>query len=315
MTAKTPKVSSDNSIQISGLLEQSSADFLLYGLATVMMRYAGHRYGTFLDSASTAAKLTIYSTYLEKNRSFRKTANLYHVESKRIKAIVQEIEALLLSSESLTILGSEEPSYLIDLPYLWIEQYPWSPGQSRIPVQSLTETERQQLLSKLPESMPPARLIRDIELDELLRTLYEKATAKISVARFSQCSDPLLEHLKCRLLDAGTIIRLDSTILTNSLYALVQMSYSPKGRSEKISHLVQDVARLFKLLLLWLDERPNVLRAVETLEISPDQEHEALAEMDAFLRSWADKYHQPGGTPMVLQAAVGPDDDPYFTKS
>ena len=294
--------------------DQSAADCLLYNLATVMMKQAGHRYGTFLDSASTAAKMTIYSTYLEKDRSFRKTGNFYHIESKRIKAIVKEIEELLLNSGSLKILGSEEPSYLIDFPHLWLKTYPRQPGQSRVPSCGLTTSEKQAIEEKLPASLPPGRLIRGIELDNLLRMLYEQATETIAVARWQHCSDPLLEHLKCRLLDSQTIIRVDSSALMTPLYALTRVSYSPKGRHGRLSNLIQDVTRFFKLLLLWLDEDPSVLRAVETFEIDPEKEQEALAEMDTFFRSWADKYHQEGGKAMLLQAAIGPDDNPYFTK-
>jgi hypothetical protein len=303
-----------DSSDLRSLLAHSSADSLLYSLATVMMKEAGHRYGTFLDSATTAAKLTIYSTYLEKGQSFRKTGNFYHIEPKRIKAIIREIEDLLLNSESLMILGSEAPSYLMDFPYLWLKTYPWHPEQSRSPIQGLTRAETQFLEAQIPESAPSARFIRDIELDNLLSLLYEQATQQIAVARWQQLSEPLLEHLKCRLLDAETIMRLDAPSLTTPLYALTRMSYSPSGVQEKLSTLLQDVARYFKLLLLWLDEHPMTLRAIETFEMRPGVEIDALTELDAFLRAWADKYHEEGGTPMILQTAVGPDDNPYFTK-
>jgi len=295
-------------------LKKSAADSLLYNLAMVMMKQAGHRYGTFLDSASTAAKLTIYSTYLEKNKSFRKTGNFYHIEAKRIKSIVQEVEALLLNSESLSILGSEEPSYLADFPYLWLKTYPLQDGRSRIPLSSLTKAEKQAIEKTLPPSVPEAQLIRETELDYLLKLLYEASTEKVAVARWHHFSEPLLNHLKCRLLEAKTVLRIDHPNAIQPLYLLTRKSYSPKGMNEKLSNLIQDVARLFKLLLLWLENRPNVLRAVETFEITPGQEEEALAEMDNFLRAWADKYHCEGGTPMVLQAAVGPDENPYFSK-
>lgn len=314
MKLKKTEIPETHACDVSSLLSVSSADSLLYNLASVMMKYAGHRYGTFLDSALTAAKLTIYSTYLEKDHSFRKTGNFYHIEPKRIKAIVNEIEGLLLNSDSLTILGSKEPAYLIDLPYLWLKTYPWQPGTSRIPIQGLTPIEREALEGALPESMPPARLIRETELNDLLSVLYKQATAKIPVARWQHCTEPLLEHLKCRLLDAETIVRIDVRYLTAPLYALTRMSYAPKEMNEKLSCLIQDVARFFKLMLLWLDNDPHSLRAVETFEMCPGKEKEAIAEMDAFLRTWADKYHQNGGTPMILQAAIGVDDNPYFTQ-
>ncbi|MEM9449284.1 MAG: heterocyst differentiation control protein [Cyanobacteria bacterium P01_E01_bin.6] len=314
MEPRTTQIPTMEGVNLPGRLTQSAADSLLYNLAMVMMKQAGHRYGTFLDSASTAAKLTIYSTYLEKNKSFRKTGNFYHIESKRIKSIVQEIEDLLLNSDSLSILGSEEPSYLIDFPHLWFKTYPWKVGRSRIPLPNLTESERRAIEQKLPPSIPNARLIQETELDHLLRLLYEEATEKVAIARWHHFSEPLLNHLKCRLLEAQTIIRIDDPNLMQPLYVLTRMSYSPAGINEKLSNIIQDVARLFKLLLLWLDNRPNVLRAVETFQIKPGREQEAMAEIDTLLRNWADKYHYEGGTPMVLQAAAGPDNNPYFSK-
>ena len=45
----------------------------------------------------------------------------------------------------LKMLGSQEPRYLIQFPYVWMEKYPWQPGRSRIPGTSLTSEEKRQI--------------------------------------------------------------------------------------------------------------------------------------------------------------------------
>jgi len=52
----------------------------------------------------------------------------------------------------------------------------------------------------------------------------------------------------------------------------------------------------------------GVLRGVEVFDIDIDRRQEALQELDEMLRNWADKYHQEGGFPMVLQFAAGSRD-------
>jgi hypothetical protein len=51
------------------------------------------------------------------------------------------------------------------------------------------------------------------------------------------------------------------------------------------------------------------MRAIEALDVAPENWDLALQELDEFLRDWADKYHQDGGKPMALYAAVGPRSD------
>ena len=51
-----------------------------------------------------------------------------------------------------------------------------------------------------------------------------------------------------------------------------------------------------------------MLRGVEVFDIAPQNRQPALEELDQLLRAWADKYHQDGGQPMVLQFAAGTRD-------
>ncbi|HEY9737847.1 MAG TPA: heterocyst differentiation control protein, partial [Trichocoleus sp.] len=76
-------------------LEVGPADKILMYLALGAMKMGGHRYGAFLDAATTAAKLAIYSTYVEQGNNIRKTGFLYHVEPKRVKAIIKEVQEAL----------------------------------------------------------------------------------------------------------------------------------------------------------------------------------------------------------------------------
>jgi hypothetical protein len=61
----------------------------------------------------------------------------------------------------------------------------------------------------------------------------------------------------------------------------------------------------FGLLQAWVREDAGVIRGVEVFDVAPQQRQQALDELDAMLRAWADKYHQDGGLPMVLQFAAG----------
>jgi hypothetical protein len=52
-------------------------------------------------------------------------------------------------------------------------------------------------------------------------------------------------------------------------------------------------------------EDVGALRGIEVFDVAPQRSQEALQELDEMLRAWADKYHQDGGLPMVLQFAAG----------
>lgn len=290
------------------LIESFSAnasDSILLHLAMGTMKMAGHRYGAFLDAATTAAKLAVYSTYLEQGRNLRKTGFLHHVEPKRVKAIAKEIEASLADGKFLKTLGTREPYYLIGLPHLWQERFPWQSGQPRICQDHLTEGERQQLEATLAPDLPPARLVDSYELTELIEELHQSQedSAGVEPARLSEA---LNEHIKFRLIHAGTVFQLDSPLLVDPLYGLALETYSPQDTQQRGLTMIDDVAEFFRLMQGWVEAAPQVMRAVEVFDVDPARKDEALKELDQLLLKWADKYHLEGGEPMVLHLAAGP---------
>nr|4LH9_A Chain A, Heterocyst differentiation control protein [Nostoc sp. PCC 7120 = FACHB-418] len=40
-------------------------------------------------------------------------------------------------------------------------------------------------------------------------------------------------------------------------------------------------------------------------DVPPERWDEAMQELDEIIRTWADKYHQVGGIPMILQMVFG----------
>jgi len=51
------------------------------------------------------------------------------------------------------------------------------------------------------------------------------------------------------------------------------------------------------------------MRVLEELDIPAERVEQALEELDEIIRAWADKYHQIGGTPIVLQMVIGSRDE------
>lgn len=286
-------------------VDNSPADWILLNLALSTMKMGGHRYGSFLDAATTAAKLAIYSTFIEQGNNIRKTGFLYHVEPKRVKAIVQEIQVALAEGQSLKVLNSKEPYYLIALPFLWQEQYPCDPGAARVRLPGLTPGERKTIEESLPASVPQARILDQVEFTELMELLHQMSQEELPSSQRMPFSDALLSHIKFRLLHSGTVIQIDSPLVDIPLYALASESYSPKGEQERVFAMIDDVARFFSLLQAWVREDEGVLRGVEVFDVAPRDRKAALEELDTILRAWADKYHQDGGLPMVLQFAAG----------
>lgn len=286
-------------------VDNSPADWILLNLALSTMKMGGHRYGAFLDAATTAAKLAIYSTFVEQGNNIRKTGFLYHVEPKRVKAIVQEIQVALAEGQSLKVLNSKEPYYLIALPFLWQEHFPCDPGGARVRLQGLTPGERKTIEESLPSSTPRARILDQVEFTELMELLHQMSQEELPSSQRMPFSDALLSHIKFRLLHSGTVIQIDSPLVDIPLYALASESYSPKGEQERVFAMIDDVARFFSLLQAWVREDEGVLRGVEVFDIAPQDRKAALDELDDMLRAWADKYHQDGGLPMVLQFAAG----------
>jgi len=290
------------------VLNNSPADCILFYLAMSTMKMGGHRYGAFLDAATTAAKLAIYATYQEQGENIRKTGFLYHVEPKRIKAIIQEVEAALNQGQGMKGLNSKEPYYLIALPFLWQERFPAKASESRVAIHGLTPNERRQIENDLPPNVPQARILDQVEFNELIEMLHELSQAELPEHQRMPFSDALMSHIKFRLLHSGTVIQIDSPLVGIPLFALASESYTPKGERERVFAMIDDVARYFSLLQAWVKEEPGVLRGVETFDIDINQRQAALEELDDMLRSWADKYHQEGGFPMALQFAAGKRD-------
>lgn len=286
-------------------LKVSSADRLLIYLAISVMKLGGHRYGAFLDAANTAAKLAIYSSYLEQGQNIRKTSFLHHVEPKRVRAIIKEVEALIADGRSLTTLSDQEPYYLIGLPHLWLEKYPWEPGNSRLNSHHLTAKEYEDLASQLPQDTPPALFLDLFEFLDLIKLLHTKSQAEYPPSRQMPLSDALTEHIKFRLLHSGTVTQLDIPFLSIPIFALTRTHYAPKGQRERVFTMMDDLARFCKLMQGWVVERPDIIRGLEVFDVPYDKRDEALAELDALLKAWADKYHQDGGYPMILQLAAG----------
>ena len=132
-----------NDVDLIRRLSPSAMDQIMLYLAFSAMRTSGHRHGAFLDAAATAAKCAIYMTYLEQGQNLRMTGHLHHIEPKRVKAIVEEVTEALTEGKLLKMLGAQEPRYLIQLPYVWLEHYPLPPGSSRLYSTSLTTAEKQ----------------------------------------------------------------------------------------------------------------------------------------------------------------------------
>jgi hypothetical protein len=294
-----------NDLDLIKRLSPSAMDQIMLYLAFSAMRTSGHRHGAFLDAAATAAKCAIYMTYLEQDHNLRMTGHLHHIEPKRVKAIVEEVKEALTEGKLLKMLGSQEPRYLIQLPYVWMEQFPWQPGRSRIASTSYTSEEKRQLEQKLPEgNLPDAQAINAFQFLDLIEFLHARSQEDLPEDRRTPLSEALAEHIKRRLLYSGTVTRID-TPWGMPFYALTRASYSPAADEERTYIMVEDTARYFRLMNDWANRQPQVMRVLEELEINPDKVDVAMEELDDIIRAWADKYHQVGGLPFVVQMAMG----------
>ena len=297
-----------NDIDLIKRLGPSAMDQIMLYLAFSAMRTSGHRHGAFLDAAATAAKCAIYMTYLEQGQNLRMTGHLHHLEPKRVKIIVEEVRLALTEGKLLKMLGSQEPRYLIQLPYVWIEKYPWQPGRSRVPGTSLTSEEKKLIEKKLPDNLPDAKLVSSFEFMELIDFLHKQSQEELPSNHQMPLSEAFAEHIKRRLLYSGTVTRIDSP-WGMPFYALTRPFYSPADDQERTYTMIEDTARYFRMMKYWADRKPNTMRAVEELDIPSDWIDLAMEELDGIIRSWGDKYHQEGGVPMVLQMVVGSKDE------
>ncbi|ADI65271.1 heterocyst differentiation master regulator HetR [Trichormus azollae] len=296
-----------NDIDLIKRLGPSAMDQIMLYLAFSAMRTSGHRHGAFLDAAATAAKCAIYMTYLEQGQNLRMTGHLHHLEPKRVKIIVEEVRQALTEGKLLKMLGSQEPRYLIQLPYLWMEKYPWHPGRSRVPGTSLTSEEKKQIERKLPKNLPDAQLVTSFEFLELIEFLHKRSQEELPPHHQMPLSEALAEHIKRRLLYSGTVTRIDSP-WGMPFYALTRPFYAPADDQERTYTMVEDTARYFRMMKDWAERKANSMRAVEELDIPIEQMQQAMEELDEIIRAWADKYHQDGGMPMVLQMVFANQD-------
>ncbi|PZO45716.1 MAG: heterocyst differentiation control protein [Shackletoniella antarctica] len=285
-------------------LSPSAIDQILLYIAFSAMRTGGHRHGAFLDAAATAAKCAIYMTYLEQGENLRMTGHLHHIEPKRVKAIVEEMRQALTEGKLLKMLGSQEPRYLIQFPYMWLRHYPWQLGQSRVSGTSLTSDEKALLAAKLPIPCPDARIINSFQFLELIEILHEKSQDDLPADHQVPLSEALAEHIRRRLIYSGTVARIDASWGT-SYYGLVRSSYAPVDDQERLYAMVEDTAQYFRMMREWASRIPGTMRVLEQLDLPAASRDAALKELDEVIRAWADRYHQPGGEPTLLQMVIG----------
>lgn len=297
-------------------LEPSAIDEIMMYLAFSAMCTGGHRHGAFLDAAATAAKCAIYTTYVEQGKNLRMTGHLHHIEPKRVKAIVEEMQAALTEGKLLKMLGSQEPGYLIQLPHVWLQQYPWLPGEFRVPGTSLSTDEKRQVEAKLeaadlPETLPDAQLLNGFQFMDLVDYLHTRSQSTLPEDRRMQLSDALAEHIRRRLIYAGTVARIDSPMGGMPFYALTRASYSPVGEEERTYTMMDDTARYFRLMREWANSQQGTRRILEELNIPSENREVAFDELDQIISKWANKYHTIGGKPTVIQMAMGDSDSPH----
>lgn len=297
-----------NDIDLIKSLSPSAMDQIMLYLAFSAMRTSGHRHGAFLDAAATAAKCAIYMTYMEQGQNLRMTGHLHHIEPKRVKAIVKEVKQALTEGKLLKMLGSQEPRYLIQFPYVWLERYPWQPGVPRIPGNNLTNDEKRLLEKKLPRPLPDAQVINSFQFMELIEYLHNRAQSIFPPERQMPLSEALAEHIKRRLIYSGTVTKIDSP-WGMPFFALSRSSYSPPDDQERTYVMVEDTARYFRMMRDWAERQPKVMRVLEELDIPPERHDQAMEELDEVIRAWADRYHKPGGQPMILQMVFGEKED------
>lgn len=285
-------------------ISPSSMDQILFYLAFTALRTGGHRHGAFLEAAATAAKLAVYATYIEQGENARMTGHLHHIEAKRVREIVKEVKEALTEGKLLKMLGSQEPRYLIQFPFVWLEKYPWKQGISRFSQINLTPEQEAKIKLKLPEKLPDAQLITSWQLLELIEFLHDRSQSNIPESKRIPISEALTEHIKRRLIYSNTILRIDYGSHL-PFYALVHPFYTPEGKEERTYTMIEDTANYFRMLGYWVEKNPNYMRILEEFDISLEKLDEAKEELDQIIRAWADKYHQRGSQTMVVQMMFG----------
>jgi hypothetical protein len=293
--------------RLAKALNVSDIDFLILLLVISLIKTFGHRYGKVIDAVSMAARFTVYLSYLEEGGNLRRAGFLHHVEPRRVKEIVEEFDALIENGDSLSMLGSVEPAYLIGFSYVWLEKYSLKRGESRFQLFSLTESEKLIIESSLPRNIPDCLILRESDVYMLIQELHERAQSLLPKNKRTPFSEALAEHAKFRLLTSEIIqeIKLSKDL---TAYLLVKKDYSPKGKQARMQTMIQDLTRSFRWMYDWIDGSSKIMRGIETLEIRKENHDLALQELDQLVKTWADKYHVEGdGSNIIaLQFIVGP---------
>jgi hypothetical protein len=172
-------------------------------------------------------------------------------------------------------------------------------------MQGLSAETLEILEAQIPDNAPWAYVLNEMQFWDLLDSMHQIAQSRLPPPEQKPLSAALLEHYTFKLLHSGTVIKLRKKRLPLNLYALARSFYAPKDQSSRLKTATADLVRTFELLQHWIVESPNVLRAVEMLDVAPDNRADALQELDHLLKTWADKYHIDGGESLLVQLAAG----------
>lgn len=225
----------------------------------------------------------------------------------RLDELMDELIQVLTERKQLQEQSCGESRYLIQFPYVWLERYPWQPEQSRICDPSLNSEQKRQIEKKLPDFLLNAQVVNSHQFLELIEFLYNRSQDELPQEQRDPFSEAIAEDIQQRLIASETVTPIDSS--WGVYYALTRASYSPVDQKERTCAVAEDTAQYFRLMKDWSDRRPIAMRLLEELDILPEQIESAMQELDELIRTWADKYHNDKGQPMIFQAAFGLQED------
>jgi len=226
----------------------------------------------------------------------------------RLDELMDELIQVLTEEKALRTRHSQEPRYLIQFPYVWLERYPWELGRSRISDASLNSEQKQQLERNLPDRILNTQVVNSPQLLELIEFLYARHQEDLPQEERVTFSETLAEGIKNCLISSATVTQIDSPWGV-PYYALTRASYSPVNQEERIYAATEDTSQYFRLIKDWANRKPITMRLLEELDILPDRIEPAMQELDELVRAWADKYHHAQGQPMILQAVLGSQEE------
>jgi Peptidase family S48/AAA-like domain/Heterocyst differentiation regulator C-terminal Hood domain len=224
---------------------------------------------------------------------------------KKMKILMEGIRQAFQEGRNLKSLNSQDPYYLNQIPYVWMQQFPWTLGQLRISKNNLSDAEKQTLETQLPSCLPDACVITSVQFLDLMKLLHVRSQEHVPQENRQDLSETMAEYIRYRLLLAGTVKRLDYENAFHGYYVLFRDSYTPADDMERLYVMVEDAASYFQLLQDWQQRKPDVMRVSEWLDIAPDNMQQALEALDEAIKLWANQYHQDGGVQVVLNAVVG----------